>query len=90
MPILKRKSRSDHVKLYRPNGTRYSEAHGEVYFSATKYPIAKSICIEMTVRNAVMKFHEEFGELPEGSFVIEAVVMGRTIVANVFDIPEVE
>ena len=86
MPRLSRRGNHDNIKVYRPQGARYADGGGKVYFSAQNYPIAKSICIELAVRDAMQNFYIEFGEGPQGDFIVESSVVGVNITARAIEL----
>lgn len=72
MPILTR--RHDHIKVYRPNGTRYSEAR-----SVASANNAAAL--------AIWVFREEFGYAPkQEETVIEVVGVTGQWIATVYEV----
>lgn len=82
MPVLK--SRYSHVKIWRPNGTKYANhtvTTANVRDTAAAAAIGVAICLE--------KFQEEFGYKPrEDETVVEVVGVTGAVSVSLSEIKE--
>lgn len=84
MPRLKGKY--NHVKVYHPIDARYADGDGKVYLTAREHAGVMKICVGLAVESALHNFYREFGEGPQGDFVVEAAVVGASITARVIEL----
>lgn len=75
MPLIKRRSRGDNVKVFRPVGSRYSKARHQILMQA--------------ISMAQVNFMHEFGEMPrQEETIYEILGVTADWVVNLFEIKD--
>lgn len=88
MPVMKNKYQ--HIKVFRPDGTRYAEGTQEMpVWSAEGQRHTFSIVCEIAIENALYAFCKEFGQWPNlRRLVVELVEVNGNVKATVLEVPD--